>query len=323
MEAEAMNVIHRKGWEIPERLATPEHLFLNRRTLMTGAAAIGASAMLPSLALAQPKDPSAGLYPAPRNELYKLDRALTEESVTSRYNNFFEFGSTKFIADAAQKLPIRPWTVKIDGLVEKPRDVDIDTLFKAMKLEERLYRLRCVEGWSMTIPWTGFPMKNLLDFARPLSGAKYVRMETFTDPKIAPGQRQSWYPWPFVDGCTIEEAANDLSFMVTGAYGKPAANQFGAPLRIHQPWKYGFKAVKSIVRISFVAERPKGFWEALQPAEYGFWANVNPEVSHPRWSQATEEVLGTRERVPTLLFNGYGEFVADLYKGKEKERLWA
>ena len=318
-----MNVIHRKGWEIPERLATPEHLFLNRRTLMTGAAAIGVSAMLPSLALAQPKDPSAGLYPAPRNELYKLDRALTEESVTSRYNNFFEFGSTKFIADAAQKLPIRPWTVKIDGLVEKPRDVDIDTLFKAMKLEERLYRLRCVEGWSMTIPWTGFPMRNLLDFARPLSGAKYVRMETFTDPKIAPGQRQSWYPWPFVDGCTIEEAANDLSFMVTGAYGKPAANQFGAPLRIHQPWKYGFKAVKSIVRISFVAERPKGFWEALQPAEYGFWANVNPEVSHPRWSQATEEVLGTRERVPTLLFNGYGEFVADLYKGKEKERLWA
>jgi sulfoxide reductase catalytic subunit YedY len=290
---------------------------------MTGAAAIGASAMLPSLALAQPKDPSAGLYPAPRNELYKLDRALTEESVTSRYNNFFEFGSTKFIADAAQKLPIRPWTVKIDGLVEKPRDVDIDTLFKAMKLEERLYRLRCVEGWSMTIPWTGFPMRNLLDFARPLSGAKYVRMETFTDPKIAPGQRQSWYPWPFLDGCTIEEAANDLSFMVTGAYGKPAANQFGAPLRIHQPWKYGFKAVKSIVRISFVAERPKGFWEALQPAEYGFWANVNPEVSHPRWSQATEEVLGTRERVPTLLFNGYGEFVADLYKGKEKERLWA
>ena len=141
-----MNVIHRKGWEIPERLATPEHLFLNRRALMTGAAAIGASAMLPSLALAQPKDPSAGLYPAPRNELYKLDRALTEESVTSRYNNFFEFGSTKFIADAAQKLPIRPWTVKIDGLVEKPRDVDIDTLFKAMKLEERLYRLRCVEG---------------------------------------------------------------------------------------------------------------------------------------------------------------------------------
>jgi sulfoxide reductase catalytic subunit YedY len=148
-------------------------------------------------------------------------------------------------------------------------------------------------------------------------------METFLDPKIAPGQRQVWYPWPFVDGCTIEEAVNDLAFMVTGAYGKPLANQFGAPIRVHMPWKYGFKAVKSITRISFVADRPKGFWEALQPAEYGFWANVNPAVDHPRWSQATEEVLGTRERVPTLIYNGYGEFVADLYKGKENERLWA
>ncbi len=318
-----MNIIHRKGWEIPERLATPEDVFLNRRNLMKGAAALGAGSMLPMSAHAQARDPSAGLYPAPRNELYKLDRALTPESVTSRYNNFFEFGSTKYIADAAQKLQTRPWTLKFDGLVEKPREVDIDTLLKAMKLEERLYRLRCVEGWSLTIPWSGFPMKQLLAFAKPLSGAKYVRMETFLDPKIAPGQRQTWYSWPFIDGCTIEEAANDLAFMVTGAYGKPLANQFGAPIRVHMPWKYGFKAVKSITRISFVAERPKGFWEMLQPAEYGFWANVNPEVSHPRWSQATEEVLGTRERVPTLLFNGYGEFVADLYKGKENERLWA
>jgi methionine sulfoxide reductase catalytic subunit len=319
-----MNIIHRKGWEIPERDATPEDLFLNRRNLMKGAAAIGAGALLPAGAFAQGKgDPSAGLYPAPRNELYKLDRPLTAEKITSNYNNFYEFGSTKFIADAAQRLQTRPWTIKFDGLVEKPREVDIDTLLKAVKLEERLYRLRCVEAWSMTIPWTGFPMKQLLDFARPLSGAKYVRMETFMDPKVAPAQRQIWYPWPFVDGCTIEEAANDLAFMVTGAYGKPLANQFGAPIRIHMPWKYGFKAVKSITRISFVADRPKGFWEAMQPAEYGFWANVNPEVTHPRWSQATEEVLGTRERVPTLLFNGYGEFVADLYKGKENERLWA
>ncbi len=314
-----MNVIHRKGWEIPEREATPEHIFLNRRALMKGAASIGAGVMLPAGAFAQ----QAGLYPAPRNELYKLDRPLTAEKLTANYNNFYEFGSTKFIADAAQRLQTKPWTIKIDGLVEKPRDVDFDALMKAVKLEERLYRLRCVEGWSMTIPWTGFPMKQLLDFAKPLSGAKYVRMETFMDPKIAPGQRQSWYPWPFVDGCTIAEAANDLSFMVTGAYGRPIANQYGAPLRIHQPWKYGFKAVKSITRISFVAERPKGFWEVLQPAEYGFWANVNPEVSHPRWSQATEEILGTRDRVPTLLFNGYGEFVADLYKGMENERLWA
>ena len=223
---------------------------------------------------------------------------------------------------AAQKLQTRPWTLKFDGLVEKPREVDIDTLLKAVKLEERLYRLRCVEAWSMTIPWTGFPMKQLVDFARPLSGAKYVRMETFLEPKIAPGQRQVWYPWPFIDGCTMAEATNDLAFMATGAYGKPLANQFGAPIRVHMPWKYGFKAVKSITRISFVADRPKGFWEALQPAEYGFWANVNPQVDHPRWSQASEEVLGTRERVPTLMYNGYGEFVADLYKGMEKEKLW-
>lgn len=318
-----MNVIHRKGWEIPERNATPEDIFLNRRALMKGAAAIGAGSMLAPSAFAQGKDAAAGLYPAPRNETYKLDRPLTAEKLTANYNNFYEFGSTKFIADASQKLQTRPWTIKLDGLVEKPREVDIDTLLKAVKLEERLYRLRCVEAWSMTIPWTGFPMKQLLEFARPTSGAKYVRMETFMDPKVAPGQRQIWYPWPFIDGCTIEEAANDLAFMVTGAYGKPAANQFGAPLRVHMPWKYGFKAVKSITRISFVADRPKGFWEALQPAEYGFWANVNPAVDHPRWSQATEEVLGTRERVPTLLFNGYGEFVADLYKGMEKERLWA
>ncbi len=317
-----MNVIHRRGWEIPEREATPEELVFNRRALMKGAGLIGAGAMLPGGALAQGADPSAGLYPAPRNERYRLDRPPHTEDVTGKYNNFYEFGSTKFIWDAAQKLQTRPWTIKFDGLVEKPREVDIDTLLKAVKLEERLYRLRCVEAWSMTIPWTGFPMKQLLDFAKPLSGAKYVRMETFLEPKIAPGQRQTWFPWPFVDGCTIEEAANELAFMVTGAYGKPLAKQFGAPLRVHMPWKYGFKAVKSITRVSFVAERPKGFWEALQPAEYGFWANVNPAVDHPRWSQATEEVLGTRDRIPTVLFNGYGEFVADLYKGLEKEKLW-
>jgi len=317
-----MNVIHRRGWEIPEREATPEELVFNRRALMKGAALIGAGAMLPGAALAQGADPSASLYPAPRNERYRLDRPPHTEDVTGRYNNFYEFGSTKFIWDAAQKLQTRPWTIKFDGLVEKPREVDIDTLLKAVKLEERLYRLRCVEAWSMTIPWTGFPMKQLLDFAKPLSGAKYVRMETFLEPKIAVGQRQTWFPWPFVDGCTIEEAANELAFMVTGAYGKPLAKQFGAPLRVHMPWKYGFKAVKSITRVSFVADRPKGFWEALQPQEYGFWANVNPAVDHPRWSQATEEVLGTRDRIPTVLFNGYGEFVADLYKGKEKEKLW-
>lgn len=318
-----MHVIARKGWEIPESQATPESVFLNRRALLTGAGAIGAGAMLaPGAAFAQTADPSAYLYPAGRNETYKLDRALTPEDVTSRYNNFYEFGTTKNIMAAAQRLEIRPWTIKIDGLVEKEREIGIDDLLKAVQLEERLYRMRCVEAWSMTVPWSGFAMKQLVDLARPTSAARYIRIETFMDPKVASGQRQSWYPWPYVDGCTIEEARNDLAFMVTGAYGKPLGKQFGAPLRVHMPWKYGFKAVKSIRRISFTTDRPVSFWEKAQASEYGFWANVNPAVAHPRWSQATEEVLGEGKRVPTLMWNGYGEFVADMYTGLEREKLF-
>lgn len=318
-----MNVIRRRGWEIAENRATPEDWFFNRRQMLTAAGLTGASILLPSPAAAQDADPSATLYPAKRNEAFKLDRPLTEERFTSRYNNFYEFGGDKDIWQDAQKLQIRPWMIKFDGMIEKPFEIGIDDLLKKVQLEERLYRLRCVEAWGMTVPWTGFPMKALLELAKPLSGAKYVVMQTFRDPKIAPGQRQTWYPWPYTDGCTIEEAANELSFMVTGAYGKPAAKQFGAPLRIHQPWKYGFKAVKSIQRITFTDKRPVSFWEQLQGQEYGFWANVNPEVSHPRWSQATEIVLGEGKRVPTLMWNGYGEYVADLYKGMEKsEKLF-
>lgn len=175
----------------------------------------------------------------------------------------------------------------------------------------------------MAIPWTGFPLAKLVALAKPLGSAKYVRMETFKDPTIAPGQRQTWYPWPYVEGLTVAEATNDLAFLVTGAYGKPVAKQMGAPLRLAVPWKYGFKSIKSIVRFTFTDKQPKSYWEALQASEYGFWANVNPEVPHPRWSQAFERVLGTDERRPTLLFNGYGEQVAGLYTGLEKERLWA
>lgn len=175
----------------------------------------------------------------------------------------------------------------------------------------------------MTVPWSGFPLRALLDYAKPLSSAKYVRFETFFDPRMAPGQRAPFYPWPYTEGVSIAEAANDLAFMVTGAYGKPLAKQFGAPIRLALPWKYGFKSIKSIRKITFTEKRPVGLWEAIQGSEYGFWANVNPEVSHPRWSQATENVLGTNTRVPTVIFNGYGEFVADLYKGLETERLWA
>ena len=175
----------------------------------------------------------------------------------------------------------------------------------------------------MAIPWSGFPMAKLVEMAKPLSSAKYVRMETFLDKTMAPEQRKTYYPWPYVEGLTIAEATNELTFLVTGAYGKPVAKQMGAPIRLAVPWKYGFKSIKSIVRFNFTDQRPKSYWEELQASEYGFWANVNPDVPHPRWSQASERVLGSGERVPTQLFNGYAEFVADLYKDLQNERLYA
>ena len=308
-----------RPWDIPESGATPEHLFFNRRALLAGAGAIGGALAAPRLARAA-EDPSAALYPAPRNEAYKLDRAVTPEKVNAHYNNFYEFGMSKNIADAAAALKTRPWSVKIDGLCNAPQEIAIDDLIKRMQIEERLYRHRCVEAWSMSIPWTGFPLSKIVALADPKPEAKYLRFETFKDPKVAPGQRQVWYPWPYTEGVTVEEAKNDLAFMVTGAYGKPLLNQFGAPIRLALPWKYGFKSIKSIVRISFVAEQPKSYWEQLQGSEYGFWANVNPQVPHPRWSQATEEVIGTGNRVPTQLYNGYAEQVAGLYKDMPQDR---
>lgn len=313
----------RRGWEIPEREATPESAFLNRRRLIAGAGSIGVGGLLASGARAQDADKTHDLYPGKRNEKYALDREVTPEAINANYNNFYEFGAFKRVATEAQRLRTRPWTVKIDGMVEQKLELGIDDIVRRMPIEERLYRHRCVEAWSMAVPWSGFPLKALIDLARPLSSAKYVEFKTFLDPNMAPGQRQTWYPWPYTEGVTIEEAANELSFLVTGAYGKPLLKQFGAPIRLALPWKYGFKHIKSIVQISLTDKRPKSYWEALQESEYGFWANVNPEVPHPRWSQATEEVLGTSKRVPTQLFNGYGEYVAHLYKGLEKERLWA
>jgi len=321
-----MHVIRRRGWEIPERLATPEHLFLNRRALLAGSGAAALS-LAPNIALAQRisdlPEPTKDLYPVGRNEKYALDRPITDEKINTNYNNFYEFGSTKTVAKAAQALKLRPWTVKIDGMVETPQEIGIDDLIRKMPLEERLYRHRCVEAWSMAIAWSGFPFAKLVELAKPLSSAKYVRMETFLDPSVAPSQKQSWYPWPYVEGLTIAEATNELAFLITGAYGKPVSKVQGAPLRLAVPWKYGFKSIKSIVRFNFTDQRPKSYWEALQASEYGFWANVNPQVPHPRWSQATEELIGRNERRPTLMFNGYGEYVADLYKGLEHERLWA
>jgi len=321
-----MHVIRRRGWEIPERLATPEHLFFDRRAFL---AATGATALslAPGAALAQraadAPDPTQGMYPVKRNEKFTLDRPITDEKINTNYNNFYEFGSTKNVTRAAQALKVRPWKIKLDGMVENEQEIDIDDLIKKVTLEERLYRHRCVEAWSMAIPWSGFPMAKLVELAKPLSSAKYVRMETFFDKAMAPEQRKPYYPWPYIEGLTMAEATNELTFMVTGAYGKPVPKQMGAPIRLAVPWKYGFKSVKSIVKFTFTDQRPKSYWEALQASEYGFWANVNPQVSHPRWSQATEELIGLNERRPTLLFNGYGEYVADLYKGLEKERLWA
>jgi sulfoxide reductase catalytic subunit YedY len=295
---------------------------------MAGAAAT--MALAPGAASAQRMsdaakldDPTADLYPAKHNDKYVLDRPITDEKINGNYNNFYEFSTSKSLTSQAQALQIRPWTIKIDGMVEQEQTVGIDDLIRKIGLEERNYRHRCVEAWSMAIAWTGFPFAKLVEMAKPLGSAKYVRMETFMDPKMAPGQRQRWYPWPYVEALTMAEATNELTFLATGAYGHPMAKQHGAPLRLAVPWKYGFKSIKSIVKFTFVDKQPVGMWEALQKSEYGFWANVNPQVPHPRWSQATEEVIGTGERRPTQLFNGYGDQVAGIYKDLQSERLWA
>ena len=319
-----MHIIRRKGWEISENRVTPEAVFFDRRRFM-GATA-GAAALLAAGPVRAEDDPSAGLYPAAGNPKFAdAGRPVTAEEYNTTFNNFYEFGASKRVSSQAAKLPIRPWTVAIDGEVDKPMTLGIDDLLKQVTLEERIYRHRCVEAWAMVVPWTGFPLRRLVEIAKPNGNAKYVRFETFNMPDVAQGQKPGFfssYPWPYVEGLTMAEATNDLAFMVTGAYGKPVAKSMGAPIRLHLPWKYGFKSVKSIVRVSFTVERPVSFWEILGPSEYGFWANVNPEVDHPRWSQAEEQMLGSGERVPTKLFNGYGEFVASLYAGMDGEKLY-
>ena len=311
------------AWAIPEREITPEHVFLNRRQWLAGATAIaGAMAAGPALALAAAE--TEWTPKAPQNPAYSdPGREVTPEDVNSTYNNFYEFGSHKQIAPAAQDLVTDPWTISIDGMVEEPFQIGIDDLIAKMPIEERVYRHRCVEAWSMVVPWIGFPLAKLVELAKPLSSAKYVQFQTFMAPSIARGQRQHWYPWPYTEGLTIEEASNELPLMVVGAYGKVLHKQFGAPVRLHVPWKYGFKSIKSIDRITFTDKQPVSFWENLQSAEYGFWANVNPAVAHPRWSQAQEKVLGTTEKIDTQIFNGYGDQVGHLYTEiKAGDRLW-
>lgn len=332
-----MLIKRRRGWEIPEREATPQDVYWNRRRFMRGMAAVAAGGVLGAGAgggilgrasraaatgEASEASPWADLYPVDRNARFKVERPLTDQTVAATYNNFYEFGSHKEIWRRAQALRLQPWTISIDGLVEKEITLDVDDLIRRMPLEERVYRHRCVEAWAMTVPWSGFPMKALVDLARPLSSAKYVRMESFLDPKRASGQRAFWYPWPYVEGLTMAEATNELTFLVTGIYGEPLPKQHGAPMRLSVPWKYGFKSVKSLVRFTFTDERPVSFWEEIAGNEYGFWANVNPEVAHPRWSQANERLIGTEEVVPTRIYNGYGPFVADIYAGIEGETLY-
>jgi sulfoxide reductase catalytic subunit YedY len=319
-----MHCLRRPGWAIPEREATPEAVFLDRRRFLKGALGVlaGGIAGVTPLAVAvegaekvsqEPTDRTLDLYPAKRNPKFTLDRPLTQESVAATFNNFYEFGGTKTIHWLAQRLKTRPWQVRVGGLVRKPKAYDIDDLIRAMPLEERLYRFRCVEAWAMAVPWTGFPFAAFIKAVEPTSQARFVKMTTFLDRTVALNQLQFWHPWPYVESLTMDEAMNELAILVTGVYGKPLPNQHGAPIRLITPWKYGFKSIKSIVAIEFVKERPKTFWETVGPTEYGFWANVNPNFPHPRWSQATERLIDTNETRPTQIFNGYGEWVAKLY----------
>ena len=318
------------GWFLPDHKATPEKFFWNRRDFSKRAAAgtlLGTTGISLGKKLCvstgyAAEGPLSNLFPAPTNDRYVLDRPLTPEHLVTTYNNFFEFGSHKNVWKSAMQLPLRPWQLRLDGLVEKPITLGADELIQKMGLEERLLRHRCVEAWSIAVPWTGFPLKSLVDMARPLSGAKYLKMTGFHLPDIAPGQRQTWLPWPYVEGLTINEAVNEMSMLVVGAYGKPLPHQNGAPLRLIVPWKYGFKSIKSIQQFTFTDERPVNFWQEIASKEYGFWANVNPQIPHPRWSQSTEKMLGSNERVPTQLYNGYGEFVAHLYADLKNESLY-
>jgi sulfoxide reductase catalytic subunit YedY len=309
-----------RPWSLSENDITPETVYMSRRSLLAGMG-LGAAGVMGFGVM--PRAAFAGItgFPASRNPDFTLDRPLTDEEEATTYTNFYEFGSSKNIWRKAQKLEIDPWAVTIDGMVEE--DITIDAAELVEKLggqEERLYRHRCVEAWAMAVPWTGIPLERLVTFARPDAGAKYLRFETFEDKSVAPGQRQSWYPWPYVEGVTMAEATNTLAFLATGLYGKALPKQNGAPIRLVLPWKYGFKSIKSIRRITFTDKQPVSFWQDLQASEYGFWANVNPEYNHPRWSQKTERMLGTNERRDTLKYNGYGEWVEGLYASMPQDR---
>ena len=321
-----MLVRNRKGWQLAEGAATPESFFLDRRGFLAGLAGI---ALVPANAMHSESTGAlppaiARLYPARRNRKFRLDRPVSPEEVVTTYNNYYEFGDDKKSpAAAAQRLTTRPWTVEIAGLVERPFEIDRDDLVRKMPVEERLYRHRCVEGWSIAVPWTGFPLKALVDQARPLSSARYLRTVSFKRPSEAPAQLEPWYPFPYFEAFRMDETRNDLAFVTIGMYGRELSKQNGQPLSIRMPWKYGFKSPKGIVRFEFTAEQPPTFWKSLSPNEYGFLSNVNPAVAHPRWSQATEKFFGPGgvEQRATLPYNGYAEWVAEMYDEASRKRL--
>ena len=322
-----MLIRRRPGWTIPKSRATPEAVVLARRAVLGGAGAIAAAnpARAEWRLFGGSDAPPAPLkpLPAPRNPKYQAGRPLTPEPDATSYNNYYEFGSSKSVARAAQALQTDPWSITLAGMVAKPRTIALEDLLKRVTLEERLYRHRCVEAWAMTVPWTGFKLAELVRLAEPAAGAKYLVFTTQADHNTMPGLRESWYPWPYTEGVTLAEATNELAFLAVGMYGKILPKQDGAPIRLTLPWKYGFKSAKSIVKVEFTDQRPVTFWEQLQDSEYGFWANVNPDVPHPRWSQAQERLLGSDEMVPTHIWNGYGEYVSSLYDGLKAERLFA
>ena len=327
-----MHIHRRRGWEIAERDVTPEAVVTGRRALLGGAA--GAVALgVAGPAAAQwnifgqrpnmPKVAERAPLVAARNAKYEGGRPMSPELEATTYNNYYEFGQSKSVYDEAKALKSGDWKIELAGMLAKPRTIGLDDLLKQVSLEERVYRHRCVEAWAMTVPWVGFPLADLVKLAEPASGAKYVVFTTLADKATMPGLRQSWYPWPYTEGVTMDEAMNELAFLSVGMYGKVIPSQNGAPFRLTLPWKYGFKSAKSIVKITFTDKRPLNFWQELQDSEYGFWANVNPAVSHPRWSQAKERLLGTDEMVATTIWNGYGDTVASLYANLKNERLFA
>ena len=304
---------------------TPERLYLDRRAFMAGAGAL----VLGAGGQAEANPPPQGQpLKAARNEGLSTKDTPTKFQDATTYNNFYEFGVNKDDpARLAGAFKPRPWTVKVDGLVAKPRTFDIDELLKAFPLEERIYSLRCVEAWSMIIPWIGFPLGALLKRVEPTSAAKYVAFTTLLDPEQFPGQKKGFFnlgglDWPYTEGLRLDEAMHPLTLLTVGMYGQVLPNQNGAPVRVVIPWKYGFKSAKSLVRISLVADQPKTAWNTAAASEYGFYCNVNPEVSHPRWSQATERRIGEFRRRNTLMFNGYADQVASLYAGMDLRKYY-